>query len=83
MAVRESILRFVRAVGSAAIAGGITAAIAAGDSLRDVVTNVVAAIPFLTVENETTVSFIVFAVLTASLLAIDKELRDRGVYPGG
>lgn len=80
MAIRASVTRFVRTIAAAALAGAVTAAIAAGEGLRQVVTDVVAAIPLLPVENEATVSFIVFGLVTAAILAVDKELRERKVY---
>jgi hypothetical protein len=81
MSVRASVTRFVRAVVAAAGSGAVVAAISASDGVRDLVTDAVAAIPVLSVENEATVSFIVFGAVTAALLAIDKELRDRGLMP--
>ena len=81
MEVRQSVVRFVRAVAAAGLSGVVTAAIAASDGVRDLVVDVVAAIPVLSVENEATVAFIVFGGVTAVLLAVDKELRDRGLVP--
>lgn len=78
--MRSSILRFLRAIGAGLLSGGLTAAISSSDALKGVIVDIVAAIPVLTVESETTVTFIIFTALTAGLLALDKELRDRGWY---
>jgi hypothetical protein len=78
--MNRALKRFVRAVLASALAGALTAALSNIDALRDAVVDIVSGIPGLTVENERTVAMLVIALLSAGIQALDKHLRDKGLY---
>jgi len=75
------VARFVRAVGSSALAAAVVAVGAQVDTIKDIVVDVVRGVPGLSVDSETTIAFVAVAVVVAVVQSADKFFRDEGVYP--